>query len=216
MFFGTISIVYRYGVRGMATKASKHPNNFKPKAPSAPELASLAPEPVCSLQQSRVKRGTIRPILNHEPIKSGARIDPTHPAAALSDKSFRAPYATQDYFSTRAYPNAMLKRLGVLIQPNGRFKPRPPPEREFPIFKQKRIKFAKTYVVPIKSTHKSGVVRVRLKRKLNEAIRLVVTRGADADHQTNKLTFKPSDALESKWLLRGPYPVNLRFSFLAF
>ncbi|CAE6398193.1 hypothetical protein ACGC1H_004365 [Rhizoctonia solani] len=207
MFFGTISIVLRYGVRGMATKASKHPNNFKPKASSAPELASLAPEPVCSLQQSRVKRGTIRPILNQEPIKSGARIDPTHPAAALSDKSFRAPYATHDYFSTRAYPNAMLKRLGVVIEPNGRFKPRPPPEREFPIFKQKRIKFARTYVVPIKSTHKSGVVRVRLKRKLNEAIRLVVTRGADADHQANKLTFKQSEALESKWLLRDWYYV---------
>ncbi|KAJ1309733.1 hypothetical protein OPQ81_006498 [Rhizoctonia solani] len=203
------SIVVRYGTRGMATKASKHPNNFKPQRWSTPELASLPPaESIRSLQRSRAKRGTIRPILNHEPIKSGARVDPTHPAAILADKSFRAPYANHDYFSTRAYPNAMLKRLGVVVGPNGRLKPRPPPERDFPIFKFKqRIKFARTYVMPIKSTHKSGVVRVRLKRKLNEAIQLVVTRGADVDHQANKITFNQSDALESKWLLRDWYYV---------
>ncbi|CUA71607.1 hypothetical protein RSOLAG22IIIB_09697 [Rhizoctonia solani] len=192
----------------MATKASKHPNNFKPKIPSAPELASLPRlESARSLQRLGAKRGTIRPILNHEPIASGARVDPKHPAAALSDNSFRAPYATNDYFTARAYPNAMLKRLGVVIGPSGRFKPRPPPEREFPILKHKRIKFARTYIMPIKSTHKSGVVRIRLKRKLNEAIQLVVTRGADADHQAEKVIFKPPEALESKWLLRDWYYV---------
>ncbi|KDN34628.1 hypothetical protein RSAG8_12290, partial [Rhizoctonia solani AG-8 WAC10335] len=202
MLFGAISIVLGYGARRMATKASKHPNNFKPKGSSAPELASLPPpESVRSLQRLRAKRGTIRPILNQEPIKSGARVDPTHPAV-LTNKSFRAPYASHDYFNTKAYPNAMLKRLGVVIEPNGRLKPRPPPEREFPIFKHKRIKLARTYVMPIKSTHKSGVVRIRLKRKLNEAIQLVVTRGADVDHQASKIVFKQSEALESKWLLR--------------
>jgi hypothetical protein len=49
----------------------------------------------------------------------------------------------------------------------------------------------------------SAVVRTRLRRKLNEAIQLVVTRGADADTETGKIIFKQSDALESKWLLRG-------------
>ncbi|CAE6452812.1 unnamed protein product [Rhizoctonia solani] len=137
----------------MASKASKNLNNFKPKVSPAPELASLPP-PVRSLQRVRTKRGTIRPILNQEPIKSGARVDPMHPAATLSNKSFRAPYAGHEYFNTKAYPNAMLKRLGVIIEPNGRLKPRPPPEREFPIFKHKRIKLARTYVMPIKSTHK--------------------------------------------------------------
>ncbi|CAE6404423.1 unnamed protein product [Rhizoctonia solani] len=209
MFLRAISIVIRHRTRGMAVKASKHPNSFKPQNWSASELASLPPaESVRSLQRVRTKRGTIRPILNHEPIKSGARVDPTHPAALLTDKSFRAPYSNHGYFNTKAYPNVMLKRLGVVIQPNGRLKPRPPPEREFPIFKhKKRINFASTYVLPIKSTHKSGVVRVRLKRKLNEAIQLVVTRGADVDHQTNEITFKQSEALESKWLLRDWYYV---------
>ncbi|CAE6529410.1 unnamed protein product [Rhizoctonia solani] len=209
MFLGAVGVALRYGTRRMATKASKHLNNFKPESWSAPELASLPPaESIRSLQRVRAKRGTIRPILNHEPIKSGARVDPTHPAAVLTDKSFRAPYANHDYFNIRAYPNAMLKRLGVSIEPNGRLKPRSPPEREFPIFKRKkRIKFARTYVIPIKSTHKSGVVRIRLKRRLNEAIQLVVTRGADADHETNKITFKQSDTLESKWLLRDWYYV---------
>ncbi|CAE6414742.1 unnamed protein product [Rhizoctonia solani] len=207
MFVGTVCILFRYGVRGMATKASKHPNNFKPQSLPALELASLPPaESIRSLQRLGAKRGTIRPILNHEPIKSGARVDPTHPAVALAEKSL--PYASHDYFSARAYPNPMLKRLGVVIQPNGRLKPLPPPQQDFPIFKhKKRIKFARTYVMPIKSTHKSGVVRVRLKRKLNEAIQLVATRGADVDPQTGKIIFKQSEALESKWLLRDWYYV---------
>ncbi|CAE6436544.1 unnamed protein product [Rhizoctonia solani] len=201
------SILFQCGTRGMATKVSKHPSNFKPQSLPALELASLPPaESIRSLQRLRAKRGTIRPILNYEPIKRGARVDPVHPAATWDEKSL--PYSSHEYFNIRAYPNAMLKRLGVVIQPTGGLKPLPPPQRDFPIFKRKkRIKFARTYIMPIKSTHKSGVVRVRLKRKLNEAVQLVSTRGADVDHQTGKIIFKNSEDLESKWLLRDWYYV---------
>ncbi|CEL51777.1 hypothetical protein RSOLAG1IB_00312 [Rhizoctonia solani AG-1 IB] len=207
MFLGGLSTLLQCGIRRVATKASKHSNNFKPQSLPALELASLPPAgPIHSLQRLSSKRGTIRPILNHEPIKPGARVDPTHPAVACAEKTL--PYASHAYFSARAYPNSMLKRLGVLIQPNGRLKPLPPPQRDFPIFKhKKRIKFASTYIMPIKSTHKSGVVRVRLKRKLNEAVQLVATRGADVDPQTGKIIFKQAEALESKWLLRDWYYV---------
>ncbi|KAB5596546.1 hypothetical protein CTheo_183 [Ceratobasidium theobromae] len=193
--FHRVTSLCQLNIRGATTKAAKHPNNFKPERWPALELASLPRTThLRSLQRVGAKRGTIKPILNNEPIKLGARVDPTHPAT-LSAKSFQAPYAFNEYFNARAYPNAMLKRLGVTITPSGRFIPRPPPEREFPILqKKKRIKLAKT-----------AVVRTRLKRKLNEAIQLVVTRGADVDQASSKIIFKESEASELKWLLRDWY-----------
>lgn len=46
-------------------------------------------------------------------------------------------------------------------------------------------------------------MRVRLKRRVIEAIQLVVTRGANADPTGKKVVFDESEAGESKWLLRG-------------
>ncbi|KAF8758477.1 hypothetical protein RHS01_02522 [Rhizoctonia solani] len=105
------SILFQCGTRGMATKVSKHPSNFKPQSLPALELASLPPaESIRSLQRLRAKRGTIRPILNYEPIKRGARVDPVHPAATWDEKSL--PYSSHE--------------LGVVIQPTGGLKPLPP------------------------------------------------------------------------------------------
>jgi hypothetical protein len=71
-------------------------------------------------------------------------------------------------------------------------------------------------IAEVLTTLYSGVVRVRLKRKLNEAVQLVATRGADVDPQTGKIIFKQAEALESKWLLRGSCSVNSSLLPLVF
>ena len=60
-----------------------------------------------------------------------------------------------DYFDISAYPQPMLKRLGVIMTPTGKLLPRPPREPDFPILKdRKRVKLACTVILPIKKTHK--------------------------------------------------------------
>ncbi|QRW00030.1 hypothetical protein RhiJN_28048 [Ceratobasidium sp. AG-Ba] len=194
-------------LRGTALKSTKAAKYTKQPRPYAPELAALPPAPhLRSLQFKGAKRGTIVPILNHQPIKEGAYVDPHHPV--LEDKSFRPPAAGNDYFDAKVYPNAMLKRLGVVIPPRGKVRPRPPKELDFPVMRNsKRVKFASVFIMSRKLTHKSDVARTRLRRRVTEAIRLVVTRGANIDPGAKKVIFNESEAGEAKWILRDWYYV---------
>ncbi|KAG9126283.1 hypothetical protein FRC07_004094 [Ceratobasidium sp. 392] len=83
----------------------------------------------------------------------------------------------------------MLKRLGVVFMPNGKLRPREPKELNFPVLKNKK--------------RVNDVARTRLKRKILEAIKLVVTRGANVDPEHKRITFTESEAGEAKWVLRG-------------
>ncbi|KAF8610029.1 hypothetical protein BDV93DRAFT_539946 [Ceratobasidium sp. AG-I] len=207
MFPRVRSVLYQLGIRRLSDKGTGVAHNLVAKIPPSPELSTLPPAPhLRSLQRKYAKRGTIVPILNRTPIKPNARVDPAHPV--LTDKSFKAPFAANDYFDICAYPQPMLKRLGVIMTPTGKILPRPPREPDFPILKdRKRVKLACTVILPIKKTHKSSVVRVRLKRRVIEAIQLVVTRGANADPTGKKVVFDELEAGESKWLLRDWYYV---------
>ncbi|KAG9104028.1 hypothetical protein FRC06_006108 [Ceratobasidium sp. 370] len=135
----------RLDLKGIVLKSTKATNHIKPVKLYTPELSSLPPAPhLRSLQYKGAKRGTIKPILNHEPVKPGALVDSTHPV--FDDKSFRPPAAGNEYFDAKVYPNVMLKRLGVVSMRNGKLQPRPPKEPDLPVLKnKKRVKFANWY-----------------------------------------------------------------------
>lgn len=58
-----------------------------------------------------------------------------------------------------------------------------------------------------KAVHKSAVVRERCKRRMREAIRMVVMRGARAGHagDSEALAFDVNEEGAKHWLVRGPY-----------
>ncbi|KAG8748612.1 hypothetical protein FRC10_000003 [Ceratobasidium sp. 414] len=142
-------------LKGVVLKSTKAAaSHIKPVRLHTPELASLPPAlHLRSLQYKGAKRGTIKPILNREPVKPGALVDPTHPVS--DDKSFRPPTDANEYFDAKVYPNVMLKRLGVVFMPNGKLRPRQPKEPDHPVLKgKKRVKFASAFILAIKKTHK--------------------------------------------------------------
>jgi len=74
-----------------------------------------------------------------------------------------------------------------------------------------RADLSRTQVVPMalslliskKAVHPSAVIRRTVARKLREAIRLIVTRGAKLNRSGDQLTFDEREGGEHKWLLQS-------------
>lgn len=66
-----------------------------------------------------------------------------------------------------------------------------------------------TIMLSKKKVHKSAVIRDRCKRRLKEAIRVVVVRGARAatarDQTTDELVFEQDQEGPRKWLVGGAF-----------
>ena len=54
-----------------------------------------------------------------------------------------------------------------------------------------------------KAVHPSAVIRRTIARKLREAIRLIVARGATPNDNGDQLTFDEQEGGQHKWLLQG-------------
>jgi hypothetical protein len=64
------------------------------------------------------------------------------------------------------------------------------------------VHMALSSLISKKGVHPSTVIRQKVARKLREAIRLIVTRGAKPSDSGDHLTFDEQDGGEHKWLLR--------------
>ena len=62
---------------------------------------------------------------------------------------------------------------------------------------------ALSLLISKKAVHPSAVIRRKVARKLREAIRLIVTRGAMLNGTGDQLTFDEQGGGEHKWLLQG-------------
>lgn len=71
-----------------------------------------------------------------------------------------------------------------------------------------RANMALVNVVGKKSVHPSAVIRVRIKTRAKEALRLVVTRGAYAN-KDGQLEFNETDVGEERWLVKGMPEVSI-------
>lgn len=57
-------------------------------------------------------------------------------------------------------------------------------------------------IVSKKSVHSSAVIRVRIKLRMKEALRLVIVRGAHTG-EAGMVQFNQEEIGEKKWLLKG-------------
>ena len=62
---------------------------------------------------------------------------------------------------------------------------------------------ALTSLISKKAVHPSAVIRRKIARKLREAIRLIVARGATLSGSGDQLTFDEQAGGEHKWLLQS-------------
>lgn len=65
------------------------------------------------------------------------------------------------------------------------------------------VHMALSSLISKKGVHPSAVIRRTVARKLREAIRLVVVRGAKPNESGGHLTFDEEEGGEHKWLLQG-------------
>lgn len=59
-------------------------------------------------------------------------------------------------------------------------------------------------MVPKKRVHSSAVIRVRVKTRMKEALRLVVTQGACSDSEGN-IVMNGSEVGEEHWVLKSEF-----------
>ena len=131
-------------------------------------------------------------------------IDPTYPGAHLPFKSrhLLGPRWTSPHLNLYAFPKAFLsKPEAQYVEP---YKQRPypaPPRRP----EQRSVDMSMQFL-----TYNSRVVirptmRIKIKRRLREAVNLIVTRGAAVEESRKgpKLVFRAEDVGAEKWIAPG-------------
>lgn len=122
-------------------------------------------------------------------------LDPEHPATRQAPRDF--PRFSSPLFNMRAYPFSVLKPFENTSYPF--------PEGAKPKHDENDTRHAGMGMVNIvgkKSVHPSAVVRTRIKQRTKEILRLVVTRGAQAN-ENGQLEFNDNDVGEDRWLAKG-------------
>lgn len=154
-----------------------------------------------SEQYRRTTPGSVSRLLHpYIPKSPAGLVDPTHPLASLPwGKASRAfPRIQCTGFSLSAFPKAL---LGKPQHPW----PQPPfyqtPDRSSNPF---RVNMSLLKLIGKKAVTKSAVVRGKVAKRLKEAIRLVVARGAHVvknEQGKERLEFDQSDVGGDKWIL---------------
>ncbi|KAF8344135.1 uncharacterized protein EI90DRAFT_3010933 [Cantharellus anzutake] len=148
-----------------------------PARPKYTELSNLPPlwKQARSLKFSGVLPGTSQSIAKPSwsfPIVPGAVLDPKHPSLRVGPKSF--PVFKSEIFTLKAFPYAVLHPHNNATYP---FPPRDPQKYRSTTC----LPFGLLPLTSRKDTRNSPVIRSTMKRRVQEAIRLVVTRGASVD-----------------------------------
>lgn len=119
------------------------------------------------------------------------------------------------YFSARIIPHGLLAHsddLPPFMGGNSRtFDSKYPEMKQLSRYRvndnRNNVAFMSLQAITAKATvHPSAVIRRKISRRIREAIKLIVTRGATADVELNHVVFNGADIGEEKWILRGAVP----------
>jgi hypothetical protein len=143
-------------------------------------------------------------VTKHAPQPTSELFDPTYPGAhlALNRRHSLAPRWTSPHLTLYAFPKAFLSKPEAPYPDP--YKPRPypaPPRRP-----EQRSADMSMQVLAFKSrVVLRPTMRVKIKRRLKEAVRLIVTRGAAVEESRTgpKIVFCAEDAGADKWIAPG-------------
>ncbi|KAI0696539.1 hypothetical protein BC835DRAFT_1271812 [Cytidiella melzeri] len=159
--------------------------------------------PLKSVNFRRTTPGTPYPYISVTGSKGSlTSIDPTHAASSLSHQELRArcPRVHKSAFGLRAVPKATLY-VPEPVWPNPPYKPAPPRgEGDRTV----NMSFMKTISAKV---HKSAVVRKKIATKLKLAVRLIVTRGAQAgkDAEGQSVIVLCEEDAGRKWIIDSAF-----------
>ncbi|KDQ20441.1 hypothetical protein BOTBODRAFT_61585 [Botryobasidium botryosum FD-172 SS1] len=162
------------------------------------ELSNLPKSPrERSVHFKHTAAGSSEGALNRQ---KSARVDPSHPA--VGNPAARLPNVTTPLFQLRAVPQALLQRFS---SSSARAPSKPLPPRPFvrlPHLEKKKATMTMFSFIGKKSLHKSACIRYKIKLRMKEALRLVVTRGAQVNSEGH-IILDDNDVGESRWILQG-------------
>jgi hypothetical protein len=146
-------------------------------------------------------------ITNHKPQRISELFDPTYPGAHLSLGKRRslAPRWSHPKLTLYAFPKAFLSKPDVPYSEPYISRPYPEPPRH----PEQRSVDMSMQVAAFKShLVLKPFVRTKIKRRLREAVRLIITRGAAAETSRRGqkvVVFREEDVGADKWIVPGAY-----------
>jgi hypothetical protein len=151
-------------------------------------------------------------VTKYKPQPTSGLVDPSYPGAHLSlhRRHTLGPRWVSKHFCLHAFPKAFLSKPDVPFPLP--YAPRPYPAR--PQRPEQRSVDMSMQVIAFNSRVViRSVIRTKIKRRLKEAVRLIVTRGAAVEESrgaTPRLVFRPEDVGAEKWI--APGASSMRFS----
>ncbi|KAI0293639.1 hypothetical protein B0F90DRAFT_1821991 [Multifurca ochricompacta] len=162
-----------------------------------------APTPLRSVNFRHTTPGSSVVLLTKfKPQPTRELFDPNYPGArlSLSRRQSLAPRWVSKHFTLYAFPKAFLTKPDVPYSMP--YKPRPYPER--PRRPEQRSVDMSLQVIAFNSrVMLKPIVRTKIKRRLKEAVRLIVTRGAAVEESRGGLNivFRMEDIGADKWIV---------------
>jgi len=169
------------------------------------ELRNLpkAPTPLRSVNFRHTTPGSgVVFITKHKPQPTSELFDPTYPGARLSlnKRQSLAPRWVSPHLTLYALPKAFLSKPDV---------PHPSPYkmRPYPASPTRPEQRSVDMSMPVVAFRSRVVlrphVRTKIRRRLKEAVKLIVTRGAavEASHRGPKIVFRAEDVGADKWIV---------------
>jgi hypothetical protein len=143
----------------------------------------------------------------HPPQPTSELLNPTYPGAhlSLSRRHALAPRWTSPHLTLYAFPKAFLTRPEAPYPVPNQSRPYPaqPPRR---LGEEQRSADMSMQMLAVNSRLvRRPAVRVKIKRRLKEAVRLIVTRGAAVERSRKdpKVVFCAEDVGADKWIAPG-------------
>ncbi|KAF8266580.1 hypothetical protein EI94DRAFT_1584930 [Lactarius quietus] len=171
-----------------------------------PELANLpiAPTPLRSVNFRHTTPGSgVVLVTKYKPQLTSELFDPSYPGAhlPLDRRHALAPHWVSKYFTLYAFPKAFLSKPDAPY--SFPYVPRPYPARpQRP--EQRNVDMSMQVVAFNSRVVIRPTVRTKIKRRIKEVVRLIVTRGAAVEESLGappKVVLRPEDAGAEKWVV---------------
>ncbi|KAI0318685.1 hypothetical protein OF83DRAFT_1114849 [Amylostereum chailletii] len=182
-----------------------------PRLTRCPELSRLppSPTPLRNVNFRRTTPGSAPPMIflnGHQP--QHTLFDPTHPFASIPSKirTTTAPRFAAPALTVRAFPKAFLSKPEIPF-PSPPYKTTPYPEERHT--ESRKVDMSFVTIAYERQIVLSDVLRTRVKRRLKEAVRLIVTRGARMEQRTVRgkeekhVVFDDADSGVDRWIIPG-------------
>ncbi|KAF8496865.1 hypothetical protein F5888DRAFT_1703209 [Russula emetica] len=140
-------------------------------------------------------------VTKYAPQPTSALVDPTYPGAHLSLNQRRSltPSWTSPHLTLHAYPKAFLSKPDVQYPEPFKLRPYPAPPRKP---EQSSADMSMQVLMLNSRVVLRSTVRMKIKRRLKEAVKLIVTRGAAVEESRKglKVVFRAEDVGADKWI----------------